>query len=118
MNWILNNWMFIVAITAMIAMIISNILTFEREPKQQKIDNVKEWLKWAVLKAEQELGSGTGQAKLHMVYDLAVEKFPWIVNVITFSVFSSWVDESLEWLNNQLSSNNSIQNYVGINNEN
>lgn len=70
---------------------------------------VKEWLKWAVLVAEQELGSGTGQAKLHMVYDMFVEKFPAIASILPFSIFSKWVDLALEWMREQLDKNENIK---------
>lgn len=70
---------------------------------------VKEWLKWAVMVAETELGSGTGQAKLHMVYDMFVEKFPAIASVLPFSIFSKWVDLALEWMRDQLEKNENIK---------
>lgn len=70
---------------------------------------VKEWLKWAVMVAETELGSGTGQAKLHMVYDMFVEKFPAIASILPFSIFSKWVDLALEWMREQLEKNENIK---------
>ena len=70
---------------------------------------VKEWLKWAVMVAETELGSGTGQAKLHMVYDMLVEKFPAIASILPFSIFSKWVDLALEWMRDQLEKNENIK---------
>lgn len=70
---------------------------------------VKEWLKWAVMVAETELGSGTGQAKLHMVYDMFVEKFPAIASILPFSIFSKWVDLALEWMRDQLEKNENIK---------
>lgn len=47
-----------------------------------------------------------------MVYDLAVEKFPWLVRLVPFEEFSMWVDEALLWLNKQLESNKNIINLV------
>ena len=70
---------------------------------------VKEWLKWAVMVAETELGGGTGQAKLHMVYDMFVEKFPAIASILPFSIFSKWVDLALEWMREQLEKNENIK---------
>lgn len=70
---------------------------------------VKEWLKWAVCVAEEELGSGTGQLKLHMVYDMFVEKFPFIASILPFSIFSKWVDLALEWMREQLDKNENIR---------
>lgn len=69
----------------------------------------KEWLKWAVCVAEEELGSGTGQLKLRFVYDMFVEKFPVIASVLPFSIFSKWVDLALEWMREQLENNENIK---------
>lgn len=70
---------------------------------------VKEWLKWAVCVAEEELGSGTGQLKLHMVYDMFIEKFPAIASILPFSIFSKWVDLALDWMRDQLDKNENIR---------
>lgn len=75
-------------------------------------NKAKEWLKWAVLVAEQELGSGTGQAKLHMVYDMFVEKFPALASVLPFTIFSKWVDLALEWMRDQLEKNDAIRGII------
>lgn len=90
----------------------SMIYRFIRLSQDQKIANVKEWLKWAVTMAEKELGSGTGQLKLRQVYNMAISEFPWIVQVISFELFSKWVDEALEWMESQLESNKAIQELV------
>lgn len=37
-----------------------------------------------------------GTVKLRSVYDLFVARFPWVVKVIPFAVFSGRVDEALE----------------------
>lgn len=88
------------------------IITFMNLPSEKRKENVKEWLKWAVITAEQALGSGTGQLKLRMVYGMAVEKFPWVASFISFEVFSSWVDEALEWMNKQLDNNKAVKEYI------
>lgn len=92
--------------------IVSGIYTFVKISREQKISNVKEWLKIAVALAEKELGGGTGQLKLRYVYNTAVEKFPWIVSFVTFEVFSVWVDEALDWMKVQLETNEAISNYI------
>ena len=73
------------------------------------VGKVKEWLKWAVCVAEEELGSGTGQLKLRMVYDMFVEKFPFIASILPFSIFVMWVDLALEWMREQLDKNENIR---------
>lgn len=102
----------IVAIVIVAIAIISGIIGFYKLTKDQKVANIKEWLKYAVIEAEKALGSGTGQLKLHMVYDMAVKQFPWIVQLVPFNVFSLWVDEALEWMRLQLNDNKAAQTYV------
>lgn len=92
--------------------IIVSVVSFLNLSKDQKIKNIKEWLKWAVTEAEKELGGGTGQLKLRMVYDMAINQFPWLIQLIDFNTFSSWVDEALEWMKDQLENNKAINNYV------
>lgn len=112
MEWLANNWFLLVAAAAIIAAVVTFVIKFAKEPSSKQVENIKEWLRWAVVQAEAALGSGTGQLKLRMVYNFAVEKFPFIVNVISFSTFSVWVDEALEWMNEQLKNNNNIKSIV------
>lgn len=85
---------------------------FGKQDKETKIANIKQWLKLAVVEAEKALGSGTGQLKLRYVYDLAVKQFPWIVTLVTFEIFSGWVDEALDWMREQLKQNSVIDEYI------
>lgn len=89
------------------------VIIFARKSKEQKIDALKEWLKYAVTIAEKALGSGTGQLKLREVYNMALAQFPWLPKLITFEMFSAYVDEALEWMRDQLERNNNIKHYVG-----
>lgn len=75
-------------------------------------DNIKEWLIQAVTKAEKELGGGTGQLKLRLVYDWFIEKFPIMAAIIPFKVFAAWVDCSLVGMRYMLSKNKDIKKYV------
>lgn len=79
---------------------------------EERANNIKEWLKYAVAVAEKELGGGTGQIKLRLVYNMAIESFENLDKLITFNTFSTWVDESLVWLNNQIGSNSSAAQYI------
>lgn len=111
MEWIANNWYLLVAFAAAAAMVAAYVVTFFKQPTGTQIDNLKEWLKYAVVEAEKALGEKTGQLKLRMVYDMAIQKFPWI-SVVSFDMFSSWVDEALVWLETQLSSNIGTIKYI------
>lgn len=112
LGFIMNNWLTIILSIAALAVFIVKVVQFVRAPSDKQIKNLKEWLKLAVTEAEAALGSGTGQLKLRDVYDMAVEKFPWVGEFITFETFSTWVDEALEWMNNQLESNENVKAYV------
>lgn len=112
LGFIMNNWLTIILSIAALAVFIVKVVQFVRAPSDKQIENLKEWLKLAVIEAEAALGSGTGQLKLRDVYDMAVEKFPWVGEFITFETFNTWVDEALEWMNNQLESNENIKTYV------
>ena len=76
-------------------------------------NKVIEWLIYAVTEAEKQLGGGTGQLKLRLVYDWFVEKFPVIAAVVPFRVFSAWVDTALDVMKTWLKSNGNVANYVG-----
>ena len=111
-SFILNNWYLIVGGIAIIALVVARILGFIKLPTDKQLERVKEWLKYAVMKAEKELGTGTGQAKLRLVYDWFITRFSIFSKIITFNYFSKLVDYALEWLNKQLEGNEALQNYV------
>lgn len=68
----------------------------------------KNWLVWAVSEAEKVLGSGTGQLKLRLVYDMAVARFPIVAKLIPFKLFSNMVDTALKIMNEMIKNNASI----------
>jgi hypothetical protein len=74
--------------------------------------NILEWLLKAVVEAEKELGSGTGQLKLRTVYDWFIEAFPVVSAFVPFSVFSAWVDVALETMEKLLKDNQQVKAYV------
>ena len=72
----------------------------------------KEWLRWCVTVAENELGKSTGQPKLRMVYDMFIEKFPVFSSILPFNIFSKWVDVALEWMREQIDKNEAIKAFT------
>lgn len=112
MRFILDNWYLFVAVAAVIACLSTLIIHFITMPRTEQVSAFKEWLKYGVTIAEKELGGGTGQLKLRMVWDLALTKFPWLSKVMEFEKFAEYVDEALVWLNNQLTYNSNLSNYV------
>lgn len=87
------------------------IYNWLKQPTKTQIANIKAWLLYAVTEAEAMLGSKTGQLKLHMVYDMAIERFHWL-SVVSFEKFSEWVDEALDEMRSMLSKNESINKLV------
>lgn len=112
MDWIINNWYVIVAVIASmlaIAFVIKNYLNLS---KSTKLTKLREWLLYAVLKADKELGSGTGQIKLRYVYDMFISKFKFLSMFINFDIFSKLVDEALVKMAELLKDNDSINNLI------
>ena len=111
MNWIVDNWYLIVAFTAVGFVGGVGVKKWLDRPTSEQINNLKEWLLYAVTEAESALGEKTGQLKLRMVYDMAVSKFEWL-SFISFDTFSEWVDEALDHMRNMISSNERIKAIV------
>ncbi len=112
MKWIIDNWSLLVVIVAAIVVGAVYIKKFYNMPTDEQIAKVKEWLLFAVVQAEKELGGGTGQLKLRYVYNMFIEKFPSLVDIISFELFSSLVDEVLEQMRHLLDTNLDVKAYV------
>ena len=104
-------WLIIVGI-AVLALAGLSIYIFVKKPMSKKIQEVKEWLLYAVTEAEKELGSGTGKIKLRYVYNMFISAFPRLSTWIPFETFSKLVDEVLEEFRDLLDSNENLQSYV------
>lgn len=112
MIWIIDNWEIVTAFICVLMCIVENIYIFYKEPKSKRIENVREWVLWAVVEAEKKYKGGTGALKLHAVYNMACERFKWLPSVVTFDTFSQWVDEALIWMRVQLTSNENVKSYI------
>lgn len=119
MKYIVENWFVIVGLIAVCAAGGYAVYVFVRMPSDKQLNKVREWLLYAVTKAEKELGGGTGQIKLRYVYDMFIARFAWLARVISFEVFSMMVDEALERMKKMLESNKAMQTLVsgGVNPE-
>lgn len=73
-----------------------------------QLKSFKEWLVWGVSEGESYLGSGVGQLKLRYVYNLATENFPFITKIITFNMFSKFVDAALVKMKEMIENNEKI----------
>ena len=112
MEFIVKNWHVIIALICLIIVVDTFIYRFFKQPTSKQIESVKKWLLYAVTKAETELGANTGQLKLHMVYDLFLNRFSYIAEVISFETFSLWVDEALDEMKKMLENNKTIEEIV------
>ena len=112
MEFFAQNWFLMVASLAVTLMCIWIVVDFSRQPKEEQIEKVREWLLVAVTFAEQKYGSSTGQLKLRYVYDLFIQRFPAIAKVISFDFFSDLVDEALKEMRKMLENNKAIKAIV------
>ena len=92
--------------------LIGAIYNFFTQTKEQQINNIKEWLLYAVLDAERLLGSNTGRVKLRYVYDLFVSKFRVMSFIISFEQFSMLVDEALDVMRDLIENNQAVKAIV------
>lgn len=76
------------------------------------VKNAKEWLLFAVIEAEKQLGSDTGVIKLRVVYDQFLEKFPVLRMWVSFDLFSKMVDEALNKMQILAESKGAINEYI------
>lgn len=112
MEFILENWPIIVAVIAVVAVAAVAVARFVGLPTDAQLSKVREWLLWAVTEAEKDLGGGTGKLKLRQVYDLFVQRFPWLAKAVSFELFSSLVDEALEEMREMLKTNEAAKAFV------
>lgn len=96
-----------------VALIVAGLINLIKNDKVK----AKKWLLLAVLEAEKEFGSRTGQVKLRYVYKLFLSTFPLLSKVITFEQFSSMVDEVLEEMKHLIDTNIAVSDYVGVTEE-
>lgn len=103
MEFIINNWYFIVAALAAVALAVIAVVPIikmdgdaRRAWLSKKLwPKLTQWLLTAVIGAEDMLGSGTGQYKLQLVYGQFCQKFPWLSTILPFATFSKLVDDAL-----------------------
>lgn len=112
MEWIIDNWFIGIGLIAILAVAIVAVKMFWDLPTPAQIVKIKEWLLWAVSKAEYELGEGTGALKLRYVYDAFVDKFPMAAKIISFETFAKWVDEALDKMRELLSTNEKVAELI------
>ena len=109
---VVNYGVVIFAALCALVVLIFAIIAFIKKPRAEQIAKLKEWLLWAVVKAEKEFGRETGVIKLRYVYDLFIVTFPALAKLISFETFSKLVDDALEKMETLLTTNPKIKNLV------
>lgn len=112
MNFIVENWRYLAAGLIIVVGGILAVIRFMSMSAEERYEQIQAWLLQAVLMAEKEFGSGTGRLKLSSVYDKFCGRFPWLVKVISFELFSSLVDDSLVEMRELLAQNKAIASVV------
>jgi len=112
MEYIIENWVVMVAMLALGAAVAFAFSRFWKMPSAEQLEKVQNWLLLAVSEAEKELGGGTGELKLRKVYDKFLGKFPWLAKVVSFKRFMSMVRNALAEMETMLSENRAAKAYV------
>lgn len=102
----------IILALVIVAIVCILIAWFLKLGKERQLKVITEWLLLAVIKAEKELGDGTGQVKLRFVYDLFIDKFKFASMFISFNQFSALVDSALIIMKEMISNNDQVKNYI------
>lgn len=101
----IDNWATIVGLLIIVLGAVVVGSRFVNKDKEQKIEAIREWLKYGVTVTEKALGSGTGELKLRMLYSMLTSQFPYAAKLVSFEQFSKLVDEALVWMRHQLENN-------------
>ena len=112
MKAFIDNWYLFVAAIATLGAVGVVVYRFFGLPTNKQLSKVREWLLYAVTKAEAELGGGTGKLKLRQVYNLFLSKFSWLAKVVPFELFSEMVDVALEEMRKMLEENKVVKALV------
>ena len=112
MNWFFDNWSLLVVLACAIGVGYFFVRKFTQLPSEEQMAKVREWLLYCVMIVEKEYSSGTGQLKLRAAYSMFVDKFPSLVAVISFDLFSQLVDEALVRMHEILETNKDIEQYI------
>ena len=109
---VLEDWSVVIAALSCVGVCALIVTRFFLKPTDEQINDVKQWLLYAVTEAEKDLGSGTGKLKLRQVYDLFLQRFPIVSRMISFEQFGQYVDDALDEMKRILAGNRQINRYV------
>ena len=108
LEFMYNYWYLMIAGIAVISVVSIKVYLWFKQPNNKQLEQIQEWMLYAVAKAEEALGSGTGQMKLRYVYDMFLTKFPAVALFISFDDFSKMVDKALDEFEKLIAENKDI----------
>ena len=114
MEYIINNWPFIILLLSVVVIAVIAVINFFQKPTPQQIQQIQEWILYLVIEAERQFGSKMGKVKLRYVYDKFLERFDYLGKIISFEKFSELVDKALSTMKDMISQNDKLKEYVGI----
>ena len=112
MEFLIDNWMLIVVFFCCLFLVFRYGKRFFELPTEEQLEKAQEWLLFAVIQAEKELGSGTGSLKLRSVYDLFIQRFPMLSRWVSFEQFNVMVYNALDEMRDILDNNKKVRSFV------
>ena len=107
------NWLsIVVTVLLLAASAVIAVIRFFKQPSNKQIEQIKQWLLWAVTEAEKTLGGGTGKLKLAMVYEKFLGTFPWFAKIVSVEFFGKLVDDVLDKMKSLVAGNTAVEAYV------
>lgn len=112
MNFIIQNWPFLLIGLAVIIVGIKLLYNFIKNPSAQQLESIKQWAIYACAMAEATLGSGTGQLKMRATYDMFLEKFPVLAKIVSFERYQQIAENALMEFKKMLKENPNVQELI------
>jgi hypothetical protein len=109
--WIRENWYIFILFIGVISMMAIRVYEFLKQPNKAQLQQIQEWLVYAVARAEEVLGSGTGKMKLKYVYDMFVTKFPAFAMFISYEKFVEMTEKALKEFKEMIAENPKIKEF-------
>lgn len=112
LNFLIEYWTLLIFLFVGFLLVLLVIFKLPISLQEKLYEKIVEWLVYACIEAEKALGQGTGQVKLRFVYDLFIQRFPYLRYFISFDAFASLVNEALITVTKLLENNEDVMFYV------
>lgn len=112
MNFIIQNWPFLIIGLAVIIVGLKLLYNFIKNPSAQQLESIKQWAIYACAMAEASLGSGTGQLKMRATYDMFLNKFPALAKLVSFEKYQQIAEMALMEFKKMLKENPNVQELI------